>query len=66
MIAPRVLVVGEALIDVVHRADGTIDENPGGSPANVALTLGRLGDRPVLVTALGDWRVGNPLDAIPG
>ena len=42
----QVLVVGEALIDVVHRQDGTVDEHPGGSPANVAITLGRLG-RPV-------------------
>ncbi|MGN7704065.1 carbohydrate kinase family protein [Cellulosimicrobium sp. 22601] len=39
----HVLVVGEALIDVVHRADGSVDEHPGGSLANVALTLGRLG-----------------------
>lgn len=53
MIAPRVLVVGEALIDVVHRADGTIDENPGGSPANVAITLARLGRSARLLTALG-------------
>ncbi|MEU4014857.1 carbohydrate kinase [Microbacterium sp. NPDC028030] len=53
MTAPRVLVVGEALIDVVHRADGTVDENPGGSPTNVAITLGRLGRSPRLLTALG-------------
>lgn len=51
---PDVLVVGEALIDVVYRADGSHDENPGGSPANVALTLGRLGRAPRLLTALGD------------
>ena len=48
--APQVLVVGEALIDVVHRQDGTVDEHPGGSPANVALTLGRL-DRDVQLLA---------------
>ncbi|MGQ7787276.1 PfkB family carbohydrate kinase [Nesterenkonia sp. K-15-9-6] len=45
--------MGEALIDIVHRIDGTVDESPGGSPANVALTLGRLGDAPQLVSALG-------------
>lgn len=53
MTEPRIVVVGEALVDVVHRAPGTVDETPGGSPANVALTLGRLGRRPLLVTRLG-------------
>lgn len=50
----QVLVVGEALVDIVHRADGSVSETPGGSPANVALTLGRLGRRPRLLTSLGD------------
>ncbi|WP_263118109.1 carbohydrate kinase [Cellulomonas sp. RIT-PI-Y] len=50
---PDILVAGEALIDVVHRHDGTVEEAPGGSPANVALALGRLGRRPRLLTALG-------------
>lgn len=49
-----VLVVGEALIDLVQRADGSRDEAPGGSPANVALTLGRLGRHPQLLTSLGE------------
>lgn len=49
----RILVIGEALIDVVHRADGNVEEIPGGSPANVAITLGRLGRSPHLLTALG-------------
>lgn len=52
--SPDVLVVGEALVDIVHRADGSVDEKPGGSPANVAITLGRLGRRPRLLTHLGD------------
>lgn len=51
---PEVLVAGEALVDIVHRADGSIDESPGGSPANVALALGRLARRPRLLTSLGD------------
>ncbi|MGJ0204031.1 PfkB family carbohydrate kinase [Leucobacter sp. gxy201] len=51
---PEVLLVGEALVDIVHRADGTHDESPGGSPANVALALGRLGRSPRLLTSLGD------------
>ncbi|MWB99817.1 PfkB family carbohydrate kinase [Agromyces seonyuensis] len=50
----EVLVVGEALVDVVHRRSGVVDEAPGGSPANVALTLGRLGRRVGLATSLGD------------
>ncbi|BDZ40142.1 carbohydrate kinase family protein [Microbacterium suwonense] len=49
----RVVVIGEALIDIVHRADGRVDEVPGGSPANVALTVGRLGDAAELVAAVG-------------
>jgi fructokinase len=49
----RALVVGEALIDVVERADGSRGEHPGGSPANVALGLGRLGRRADLLTWLG-------------
>ncbi|QEO13812.1 carbohydrate kinase [Agromyces intestinalis] len=51
---PDVLVVGEALVDIVHRADDSIDESPGGSPANVALALGRLGRSPRLLTSIGD------------
>jgi fructokinase len=54
MTRAEVLVVGEALIDIVHRADGTADEVPGGSPANVAIALGRLGRAPRLLTRLGD------------
>lgn len=51
--ASHVLVVGEALIDVVHRADGSVDDHPGGSLANVALTLGRLGQDARLATWIG-------------
>ncbi|WPF82679.1 hypothetical protein SANBI_000290 [Sanguibacter sp. 4.1] len=46
----HVLVVGEAIIDVVHRADGTVDYLPGGSLGNVALTLGRLERTTTLAT----------------
>jgi fructokinase len=49
----RALVLGEALIDVVTRPDGTRAQHPGGSPANVALGLGRLGRRVDLLTWLG-------------
>lgn len=49
----HVLTVGEALIDEVRRPDGSSAEHPGGSVANVALTLGRLGRSVRLATWLG-------------
>ena len=48
-----ITVVGEALVDVVVASDGGIAEHPGGSPANVALALGRLGHDARLLTRLG-------------
>ncbi len=50
----EVLVVGEALVDIVQRADGTTDRHPGGSPANVALGLARLGHPVRFATRTGD------------
>ncbi|MDQ0424394.1 MULTISPECIES: carbohydrate kinase family protein [Cellulomonas] len=50
----RALVIGEALVDAVRRPDGTHDEFPGGSPANVAIGLARLGRRAELLTWLAD------------
>lgn len=49
-----VLVVGEALVDIVQRPGAEPVELPGGSCANVALALGRLGHRPRLATVLAD------------
>lgn len=49
----RALVIGEALIDAVRHPDGSRAEHPGGSPANVALGLGRLGREVDLLTWLG-------------
>jgi fructokinase len=46
-----VMVVGEALIDVVTTSHGRV-EHPGGSPANVAYGLGRLGVTTGLLTAI--------------
>jgi fructokinase len=56
-VQPYVLVVGESLVDVVLEPDGTRTERPGGSAANVAVALARLG-RPVrFATAFaGDGR----------
>ncbi|WP_136586213.1 carbohydrate kinase family protein [Microbacterium hydrothermale] len=51
--AARILVVGEALIDIIEK-DGSVTEHVGGSPANVALTLARLGREATLVTDIAD------------
>ena len=48
------LIIGEALVDIVERPDGTVSSHPGGSPANVALGLARLGRSVDLLTSLGD------------
>ncbi|MEU9918536.1 carbohydrate kinase [Streptomyces sp. NPDC051001] len=47
------LVVGEALVDVIAGPDGPRRRHPGGSPANVALGLGRLGHPVRLATRVG-------------
>lgn len=61
-----VLVVGEALVDVVRRADGSVAEHAGGSAANVAVALARLG-RPVrFATAIADDRYGGIVAAYVG
>lgn len=52
------LVVGEALVDVVERPDGTRNEHAGGSPMNVAVGLGRAGLDVTLATTLGDDAYG--------
>lgn len=48
-----VLVIGEALVDIVNTREGRISY-PGGSPANVAYGLGRLGVTTGLLTAIGE------------
>lgn len=49
----RVLAAGEALIDIVHTVDGQVAEHVGGSPANVAVGLARLGHPTQLATHVG-------------
>lgn len=46
------LIIGEALVDAVVRPGGDRSEHPGGSPANVALGLSRLGRDAALLTWL--------------
>jgi fructokinase len=50
----NVLVVGEALVDIVLQPGAAASEHPGGSPANVALGLARLGRNAELLTRIGD------------
>lgn len=50
----RTLVIGESLIDIVQRTEGSPEEHVGGSPANVAVGLARLGHDVVFATQVGD------------
>jgi fructokinase len=49
-----VLVIGEALVDIVSGPGQPPVEHPGGSPANVALGLARLDHETRLLTRIGD------------
>lgn len=67
MTAP-LLVVGEALVDIVGPAksrngNGKSNATPGGSPANVAVGLARLGVPTELVTRFGTDAYGDQLGA---
>jgi len=54
-VASEFVVIGEALVDCVHPADGgPVTEVPGGSPLNVAIGLGRLGRPVTLAARFGD------------
>jgi fructokinase len=56
-----IVVVGEALVDVVTDASGETAETPGGSPLNVAVGLGRLEVPTTLITQVGDDDRGGEL-----
>jgi fructokinase len=57
-VAPVIVVAGEALIDLVGEPDGRYRALPGGSPANVAVGLARLGHRTELLARLAEGRFG--------
>lgn len=58
--ARKVLVVGEALVDIVTDPDGrTLETRPGGAPLNVAVGLARLDVPTVLLTSFGTDRHGD-------
>ncbi|MCD6640384.1 MAG: PfkB family carbohydrate kinase [Nocardioides sp.] len=58
-----VLVVGEALLDVVEGCSGDVASHPGGSAANAAVALGRLGADVGLATCLGEDSAGRTIAA---
>ena len=60
---PVALVVGEALVDVVHRRDSSVIEFPGGSAANAAVALSRLGRPTWFHTCFVDDHFGRMLRA---
>jgi len=39
----RIVVIGEALIDLIQQTNGDYKAKPGGAPANVSIALARLG-----------------------
>ena len=49
-----VLVMGESLVDVVRAPDGSVSEHVGGSAANVAVALARLGRTVGFATSFAD------------
>lgn len=55
----QALVIGEALVDIVHRDGEEPATHPGGSPANVAIGLARLGRDVTLLTWLGEDERGD-------
>ena len=58
MVRDEVFVAGEALIDLVAQPDGHYRAIPGGSPANVAVGLARLGTSTHLLARLGTGAFG--------
>jgi fructokinase len=58
-----IAVSGEALVDLVASADGTLAARLGGGPYNTARTIGRLGGRAVFLGRLSDDAFGGRLAA---
>lgn len=56
-----IAVVGEALIDLIVHADGTVNASPGGAGFNTARTLARLGAPAVFLDPLSGDRFGGVL-----
>ena len=58
-----ILVVGESLVDVVRTPDGLVREYAGGSAANVAIALARLGQRSLFATSFAEDAHGRMIAA---
>lgn len=58
-----IIVIGEALIDLVIEADGRVLARPGGGPFNAARTIGRLGLHPAFLGRLSHDSFGVMLRA---
>src|SRR5688572_18620501 len=58
---PVIVVVGEALVDLVIAVDGTVSAALGGAPFNTARTCGRLGASVAFMGAVSDDRFGTRL-----
>lgn len=53
------VVLGEVVVDLLEQSDGDLRPVPGGSPANVALALARLGDHVELMARFGGDALGD-------
>jgi fructokinase len=63
MVAPRILCLGEALIDFLATDDeGSFKRQPGGAPFNVACGAAKLGARAAMITKLGQDMFGDFLE----
>ncbi len=58
-----IVVVGEALVDLIVRADGSVVAVPGGGPYNTARAIARLGEDVAWVGGLSSDRFGRELEA---
>jgi fructokinase len=60
---PVIVVVGEALVDLVVELDATVSAALGGAPFNTARTCGRLGATVAFMGAVSDDRFGSTIAA---
>lgn len=58
MTSNGIIVIGEVVLDIVSDAAGVESAHPGGSPANVAVGLGRLGRETWLISEWADDTAG--------
>ena len=59
----KALVIGESLVDVVVRPEQEPQAFPGGSPANVAIGLARLGHEVQFLGRYGEDEYGTQVEA---